>query len=367
MSAVSVRELFHSYKSQSGGRHAVEEVSFDVKRGELFVLLGPSGCGKTTILRCIAGLIRPQGGEITIDGTTVASPTSFVPTYRRDIGLVFQDYAIWPHMTVFENVAFPLRVGGKVPRKEVRAKVEQALEIVRLEKFADRHATQLSGGQQQRVALARALVREPAVLLLDEPLSNLDAELREQMRHELRQIQQRLQLTTVFVTHDQTEALSMASRIALMNEGVLTEVTAPRDLYQQPSSRRAASAAGSATFYDGTVESVTKHEQHSTVVVGTALGQLSATSLAEFTIGQDVTLAVRPEDVLVHQAAPDGRKNVFPAKVSSVLFLGPTVDVRLDSAGQVLRAVRPAAGWTHQEDDGAYVELPESACHILPS
>jgi iron(III) transport system ATP-binding protein len=196
---------------------AVNDISFDVPEGRFFTLLGPSGCGKTTTLRCIAGLERPDGGIIFIGDRVVSSVLDriFVQPHGRDIGMVFQSYAIWPHMTVFENVAFPLRVGKtKFTEQQVRNKVRQALATVQLEELENRPAPRLSGGQQQRLALARALVREPKVLLLDEPLSNLDAKLREQMRVELRELQRRLGITTVYVTHDQSEALAMSNLIA---------------------------------------------------------------------------------------------------------------------------------------------------------
>jgi iron(III) transport system ATP-binding protein len=369
MSTVTVRNLEHHYQTKKRDRPQVDNVSFDVNSGEMFVLLGPSGCGKTTILRCIAGLIRPSSGEIAIDGTTVAGPSKFVPTYRRDIGLVFQDYAVWPHMSVFDNVAFPLRHGSrkKLTRTQCRDQVMTALEMVRLEKFAQRDATLLSGGQQQRVALARALVREPAVLLLDEPLSNLDAALREQMRHELRQIQQRIRVTTVFVTHDQSEALSMATRIGLMREGVLEEVTTPRDLYQSPKSQHGASAAGAAVFLEGTIEAVANEGMQRSLRVGTPVGSLEAMTLQDVQVGQKVSVVVRPEEIEVHPTAPEGRPNVLAAKITSVLFLGPSVDVRLEVGGRTVRAMRPSKGWTQREDDSAYVELPPSCVHVLPA
>src|SRR3954464_7598401 len=198
---------------------AVAAIDFEVGAGEMVTLLGPSGCGKTTTLRCIAGLEKPDGGDIEVGGVVVMSTQrrTYVPAHKRDIGMVFQSYAIWPHMTVFENAAFPLRVGQKkYSNDEVKKKVLDALRIVELDGLEGRMATQLSGGQQQRLALARALVREPRVLLLDEPLSNLDAKLREQMRAELRDLQRRLGITTLYVTHDQVEALSMSSTIAVM-------------------------------------------------------------------------------------------------------------------------------------------------------
>ncbi len=210
----------------NAGVKAVNDISFNVEEGRFYTLLGPSGCGKTTTLRCIAGLEKANEGEILVAGKKVFSARdgTFVPAYRRPIGMVFQSYAIWPHMTVFENVAFPLRVGKeRVSSAEVQKKVRAALSQVELGGYEDRMATQLSGGQQQRLALARALVREPQVLLLDEPLSNLDAKLRERMRFELRELQRRLRITTLYVTHDQIEALSMSNVIAVMNSGVIVQ------------------------------------------------------------------------------------------------------------------------------------------------
>src|SRR5438552_9240906 len=221
-SAVIVSDLVKTFADRRDRVRAVDGVSFQIEEGEFYTLLGPSGCGKTTTLRCIAGLERTDGGQIIVDGKIVSShsPNVFVPPHKRDIVMVFQSYAIWPHMTVFENVAFPLRVSKqRVPRSEITRRVEAALALVQLEGYGGRMATQLSGGQQQRLALARALVREPKLLLLDEPLSNLDAKLREHMRAELRDIQRRLGVTTIYVTHDQIEALSMSNRIALMEQG----------------------------------------------------------------------------------------------------------------------------------------------------
>src|SRR3989304_4497088 len=221
---IEVQSLVKTFSDRHSERvRAVDRVSFKVEEGRFYTLLGPSGCGKTTTLRCIAGLERPDTGEVQVAGIKVYSSSNgaFVPAYRRPIGMVFQSYAIWPHMTVFENVAFPLRVGKRrLNNDEVRKKVCNALEQVELGDLAERMATQISGGQQQRLGLARALVRKPQVLLLDEPLSNLDAKLRERMRVELRELQRRLRITTLYVTHDPIEALSMSNVIAGMSAGV---------------------------------------------------------------------------------------------------------------------------------------------------
>ena len=243
---------FRAVIKRFGTVNAVDGVNFAVQRGEIFTLLGPSGCGKTTTLRLVAGLEEPDDGEIYIDGKIVAAPQRglFLPPEKRQLGMVFQSYAIWPHLTVFENVAFPLRV-----RREsadlIRQRVDHALESVGLDGFADRGATQLSGGQQQRVALARALVYEPAVLLLDEPLSNLDAKLREQMRFELRALQRKLTLTILYVTHDQTEAMTLSDRIAVVNRGRFEQVGSPEEVYEKPATTFAGEFLGRTVTLDG--------------------------------------------------------------------------------------------------------------------
>ena len=252
---LSVKSLYTEYASEHGTVvKAAQNVSFDVPEGKLFTLLGPSGCGKTTTLRSIAGLERPVSGEIAVGGRIVYSSGQgiFVAPNKRNFGMVFQSYAIWPHMNVFQNVAFPLDV-RKLPRKEIRERVMRVLAAVQLDHLVDREATKLSGGQQQRLALARALVMEPQLLLLDEPLSNLDAKLRDAMRTELKRLQRELKLTTVYVTHDQTEALALSHEIAVMNDGFVIQVGTPRQIYETPSNSFVAEFVGSTNFFGGTV------------------------------------------------------------------------------------------------------------------
>src|SRR4051794_35672921 len=238
---------------------AVHDVSFEVKEGELFTLLGPSGCGKTTTLRSIAGLETPDDGTISLAGRVLFSAGTKirVPANQRGLGMVFQSYAIWPHMNVFQNVAFPLEVLPRTrrPRKaQIRERVERALTAVKLDHLAGRDATALSGGQQQRLALARALVMEPKLLLLDEPLSNLDAKLREDMRFELKRLQRELGITCVYVTHDQTEALAMSNEVAVMRDGKVEQLGRPREIYETPRTRFVADFIGTSNFIDGVVE-----------------------------------------------------------------------------------------------------------------
>ncbi len=236
--------------------NAARDVSFEVPVGRLFTLLGPSGCGKTATLRSIAGLERPKSGHIEVDGVVVYASANriFVAPNKRNFGMVFQSYAIWPHMNVFQNAAFPLEVGrARRSRHEIREKVMRVLDTVGLEALAEREATGLSGGQQQRLALARALVMEPALLLLDEPLSNLYAKLRERMRFELKRLQHELKLTTVYVTHDQCEALALSHEIAVMNQGRIVQIGTPRDIYERPCNKFVADFVGTTNFIEGTV------------------------------------------------------------------------------------------------------------------
>ena len=233
-----------------GGKTIVNKVGFEIADGELVSLLGPSGCGKTTTLRCIAGLETPEGSHIAIDGEVVydRALNVAVEPYRRDIGMVFQSYAIWPHMTVFENVAFPLRVRG-MAAADINRRAARALERVGLGAFHHRSSQQLSGGQQLRVAVARAIVHEPAVLLLDEPLSNLDARLRDETRAEIRQLQRDLNISTIYVTHDQTEALSLSDRIMVMHDGGIRQLGTPEDIYARPNDMFVARVVGAANFF----------------------------------------------------------------------------------------------------------------------
>ena len=253
---LTVRGLTKTYVTADGGFQALKGIDFDVPQGGFYTLLGESGCGKSTTLRCVAGLEEPDGGSISIGGEVVADPERGVqvPAFERDIGLVFQSYAIWPHMDVFANVAYPLRVRRpRVAAADIKARVMEALRLVGMEDYANRQATKLSGGQQQRVAFARALVRRPKLLLLDEPLSNLDAKLREQMRFELQELIARTGVTTLYVTHDQSEALAMSDTVAVMAGGRIVQSGAPRDVYGRPDNRTVANFLGSANFLRGKV------------------------------------------------------------------------------------------------------------------
>ena len=292
---------------------AIDNVSLRVEPGELFFLLGPSGCGKTTLLRTIAGFSEPTSGRVLLDDEDITR----LPPHRRDTGMVFQSYALWPHMTVAENVAFGLQM-RKVPRDETRRRVAEALDTVQMSAQADRKPNQLSGGQQQRVALARALVVHPRCLLLDEPLSNLDAKLRLEMRTEIRRICKAAGLTSVYVTHDQKEALSIADRIAIMRSGRLMQVGTPLDVYRNPTSEFVAGFIGEANLLRGRVASTSD----GLVIVETSLGTLSARVPAGApAAGTEVSLCIRPE-ALRFTPAPAGAPNVLRGVLRNSIYLG---------------------------------------------
>ncbi len=332
---IRVENLEKIFPGAKGEVRALRGVSFEVKKGELFTLLGPSGCGKTTTLRCIAGLEQPLAGEISINDRIVfnAADGRFTPPEKRRIGMVFQSYAIWPHMTVFENIAYPL--AGAAGRDQVGKRVRQMLERLSLDSLAERLAPNLSGGQQQRVALARALVAQPEVLLLDEPLSNLDAKLREQMRFELKSLQQSFDITAVYVTHDQEEALALSDRIGLMHEGRLVEIGAPADLYLHPAHKMTADFLGSANFIPAEVR-----VQNGELAAISAIGSFAARRSAEWQEGKPALLFFRPENVELRSAAGDTSDigNRASGIVERVTFLGNAAEVVIRCGGTAVRA-----------------------------
>ena len=353
---IRVTDLVKIYPN--GQVRAVDGVTFEVDEGAFYTLLGPSGCGKTTTLRCIAGLERADGGSIELGDIAVVSDDVFVPTYRRDLGMVFQSYAVWPHMTVFENVAFPLRVGGQRLKREVlRDRVDKAMTLVGLGQYADRMATQLSGGQQQRLSLARAIVREPKVLLLDEPLSNLDAKLRERMRGELSAIQRRLGVTTLFVTHDQVEALSMSDRIAVMDRGKIVQEGTPEQVYSQPVNEFVASFIGSTNLFIGHLDGPSSASPDR-IRIKTDFGVLETSANPELDPGLPVIVAIRPEDVILHESAgmDVGGANRFQAKVGIGLFIGSAVEYYFD-LGDTLIHARSSSRNTLKRGTTVHIEL----------
>lgn len=298
---IRISNLHKVYGDSRRGVSAVNGVSFDVEDGLFVTLLGPSGCGKTTTLRLLAGLERPTRGAIHIDDDCMCSAENrtFRPAHRRPVGMVFQSYAIWPHMTVNKNVGFPLRIARpRIGRAEIERRVQETLAVVGLEDVGNRMATELSGGQQQRVALARALIRNPKILLLDEPLSNLDAELRERMRDEVRELQQRLGITTVFVTHDQSEALAMSDRISVMKGGRIVESGSPEEIYRSPRRMFTARFLGASNNFSGQVAD----NDGEFVTIRTEYGSLTSRGSNDAKVGDEVTVAVRPDAFAIRSA-----------------------------------------------------------------
>jgi iron(III) transport system ATP-binding protein len=360
--ALVVNDLHVAYRTMGGAVLAVRGVSFTVDAGEFFTLLGASGCGKTTILRAIAGLEPPSAGRIAIGDRVVYSSADRIsePPYRRDIGMVFQSYAIWPHLTVFENVAFPLTSGRRrLPHTEVRERTRRALNLVQLESLGDRPAPLLSGGQQQRVALARALVAEPSVLLLDEPLSNLDAKLRAAMRLEIKRLVKLLRLTTLYVTHDQLEALTMSDRIAVMRDGAFVEVAAPRELYLHPRSAFTATFVGETNLIEGTLDG----RRGDMWVVRTSIGILACAVNGHEDPPVTVAIVCRPESARVTSQDPGGA-NVVRGDVATAVFAGEQVTYRVDVGGRLLQAHGDADS-ALREGDRVYLQLPPERCRIV--
>jgi iron(III) transport system ATP-binding protein len=343
---------------------AVAGIDLTVAKGEFFTLLGPSGCGKTTTLRAIAGLERPDAGRIVLDGRVLYSATErrWVPANRRGIGMVFQSYAIWPHMDVFANVAFPLQEGSerRLGRDEIRSRVRQALAVVQLDGLVDRKATQLSGGQQQRLALARALVMEPPLLLLDEPLSNLDAKLREEMRFEIKRLQHELGVTAIYVTHDQVEALAISDTVAVMHDGRIEHLGPPDEVYRRPATRFVAEFVGAGNFIDATIVA----QADGSVELMAPYGPLRAASPAGApVIGARVAVLVRPQDITIRPAVADGGSE-WIGRVTERAFLGDAIDYVVQLGDQPIR-VRSHPTVRLDLEAPVRLEIPIDACVIV--
>ena len=339
---------FHNITKRFDKTVAVDDLSLEIRAGELFFLLGPSGCGKTTCLRMVAGFLTPDNGELRFGEKLM----NRVPPHQRNTGMVFQNYALWPHMTAAENIAYGLRV-RKIAKAERENRVLEALKMVQLEDRAQHYPNQLSGGQQQRVALARALVINPDVLLLDEPLSNLDAQLRLELRGEIKRLHSQTQTTALYVTHDQDEALSVADRIGVMREGRLVQVGTPRELYRTPQSRFVAQFIGETNLLEGRVHSIDANE----IIVETLAGKLvAARAQNSFEVGQKVWCSVRPESWRVSESstrneANPGEANQFAAQVQSVSYGGATEQLQAilssgrESSERENSEVEPSESW----------------------
>jgi len=340
---------------------AVDGVDLEVGKGEFMTLLGPSGCGKTTTLRMVAGLIEPTDGEIRVGGRLLSSPgTKVVPPEKRNMGMVFQSFAVWPHMSVFENVAFPLH-NLKLSKDEIRRRVHAALDLVKLAGLEERYPSHLSGGQQQRVALARAMAVEPDILLFDEPLSNLDAKLREEMRFELKEIQRRIGVTSIYVTHDQAEAMAISDRIAVMFQGKIKQIGIPCEIYDSPQDTFTAEFIGLANHLSGTVTSeraVTLTTQQELVINGSIGAKL----------GAEILVSIRPHNIKIKSIdrKDNGEKNQLCGVVDKVAYLGDRVDYRILVGDSAVR-VQTAPGEIFTEGTKVLLVLPPGKIGVIPA
>jgi len=353
-----LRKIFPASKGSVASKAAIDDVSFTVAAGEIVVLLGPSGCGKTTTLRCVAGLEHPTSGRIVIGGTMYTDPQAgvLVPPRSRNLGMVFQSYAVWPHMTVRQNVAYPLKARG-TRRSDRASAVERALHLVELSNYADRPVTQLSGGQMQRVALARSMVYQPRILLLDEPLSNLDAQLRLRLRDDLRRIIKRVGLTALYVTHDQQEAVVLGDRIGVMRDGNLLQLAAPDELYNRPADLFVAGFTGASNVIGGKL--VSRDGLYGVVAVGT--GEKLTVRLAGSTApGDAVNVALRPDNVILEPANPG--PNQYPARVVSRHYQGTQTVYEIALFNQTVEALEVGSSIRHAVDSSVQIALPAAVC-----
>ncbi len=335
----------------------VKDISLAIDKGQLVCLLGPSGCGKTTTLRLIAGFLEPDDGEIRVGGRRVSSPQASEPPERRNMSMIFQSYALWPHLTVFENIVYGLRLRN-LPRDDLQRRADTILAATRLSALAQRYPGALSGGQQQRVSLARALVIEPEILLLDEPLSNLDANLREEMRFEIRRLHDKYRYTTVYVTHDQAEAMTTANVIVVMNQGVIEQAGSPEDIYQRPRSEFVARFIGGTNIFKG------RWDRHDSVDCGNGL--MLRCGDGEFAPEGETAVSVRQHDVRLAVAPPEGSAvNWVPATVTRQIYLGPHRDYLVSlQGGELVRAVTPV-DVSVAEGQSVWLHFPPEHCRAL--
>jgi iron(III) transport system ATP-binding protein len=358
---IRITGLSKDFSAEGRKIGALSNIDLTVPSDRIFTLLGPSGCGKTTLLRCIVGLEVPDSGEISIGGEIVFSKEKgiFVPPEKRGLGMVFQTYAIWPHMNVFDNVAYPLQA-RREPREEIRRKVEKTLRFVQLEGYGGRPATKLSGGQQQRVALARALVAEPKVILFDEPLSNLDAKLREETRKELRIFLSELKITAVYVTHDRIEALSLSDTIAVMHSGRIVELGAPRKIYFDSDLRFVADFIGRANLIPGRVKTIDAAH----VTVGTEIGDLACKRKPGASPEKEVTVCIRPEFIRFLEADSGMMPNMLRGTVETLLFVGDAYEAEVEiGSTRLIARTEPTA--VIREKDRVVIGFEPEHCAVL--
>ena len=358
---IRINNLSKDFFSEGKRIKALSKINLTIPANQIFTLLGPSGCGKTTLLRSIVGLETPDSGEIAIGEEIVWSKEKniFVPPEKRGLSMVFQTYAIWPHMTVFDNVAYPLQT-RKEAKDEIRAKVQKTLRFVQLEGFENRPATKLSGGQQQRVALARALVPEPKVILFDEPLSNLDAKLREETRKELRSFLTKLKITAVYVTHDRIEALSLSDAIAVMKDGRMVEIGTPKKIYFDSDHRFVADFIGRANLINGKVIAF----EDSYTIVDSSMGTISCQKSPNASVGDAVTLCIRPEFIKVLETDTSEESNIFRGRVESLLFVGDAYEGEIVIADtRLITRIEPTTSVA--EGDELILSFDPNHCFVL--
>ena len=359
MAFIEIKNLFKRFKKVV----AVNRIQLEVKKGEMLTLLGPSGCGKTTTLRCIAGLEKPEEGDIVIDGRPMLSE-GFVQPSKRGIGMVFQNYAVWPHMKVYKNIVYGLKI-QKISRQSIREKAQQVLELVGLDGLEERYPSQLSGGQQQRVALARALVGNPKVLLLDEPLSNLDAKLREELRFEIKSLVRRMGITSVYVTHDQAEAMVISDRIAVMDSGNVVQIGTANEIYEKPANKFVADFIGTMNFVPGEIVQVLQDTDAVYVRTGFSENLLCATpDTTATTPGQKVYASIRPEDVEVFTESPQAKENLFKGTIVHKAYLGNFLYFFVNIDDTMIRVQVPHH-LPQEEGQELYLFLNPQKCMIL--
>jgi ABC-type Fe3+/spermidine/putrescine transport system ATPase subunit len=359
MAFIEIQNLFKRFKDVV----AINRIQLEISKGEMLTLLGPSGCGKTTTLRCIAGLEKPEEGDIIIDGQPMLS-AGFVPPSKRGIGMVFQNYAVWPHMKVFSNIVYGLKL-QKIAKSEIRERTKKVLELVGLSGLEDRYPAQLSGGQQQRVALARALVTNPKVLLLDEPLSNLDAKLREELRFEIKSLVRRMGITSVYVTHDQAEAMVISDRIAVMDSGNVVQIGNPQDIYKKPANRFVADFIGTMNFMSGEIVEVLPDQN--VVSVRTEFSDKVVCMTPDITAatrGTKVYASIRPEDVEVFTDRPEAVENVFKGNIVHKAYLGNFLFYFVSVNDTMIRVQAPH-NLPQEEGQELYIFLNPKKCVIL--
>jgi iron(III) transport system ATP-binding protein len=360
---IRIKGLTRNYYSEGRQIKALDGVDVTIPANQIFTLLGPSGCGKTTLLRCIVGLETPDAGEISIGDEIVFSKEKdlFVPPEKRGLGMVFQTYAIWPHMNVFDNVAYPLH-NRKVAKEDVRARVAKVLKFVQLDGYENRPATKLSGGQQQRVALARALVAEPKVILFDEPLSNLDAKLREETRKELRHFLTELHITAIYVTHDRIEALALSDQVAVMRAGQIIEIGPPKQIYFNSGGRFVADFIGRANLIKGQIAS----SDGSHAVIETPIGAIRGLNCQQLAPGTEAALCVRPEFISLADGPTGAKHNVFHGRVETLVFIGEAYEGDIRVGHQLFTTTVPPTANISEGEEIAISFNPDH-CFLLPA